>query len=616
MNSSTGTVAWKPCDLLTRGNPHPSDKLSCSRATFTKRVSVVQSDNTADFPAQYTYSAKYISLLRRRTPIVVEPFESEDETLRSFSEKEIVNPLISYVNCLRRSPADDPYISHVTKAASNDSNSVVRTDIWFQLDNKPDAKYYGTLKWPTLVFLPPGSLARDDTNEKMWNALFKNDTECHFFMEAVRRIIEVPVTVTDFNHVLCVTKVNENIEGSIIPISPELSVSLLMGGCLLDAIPEWVFGPNEVPRPIPQGALDDPCKPSPTDEEIIATRHSHSDFDRFALMNKDAIRQFLRWKQRMQETPRPAMEGNSISVLTYGFEKERIPFEPRYALEPLPEETLKHMEATKRPTYPEFDSLLKASKSFEIVIDKELTPKTGLGYARTFSCRVTTIDGKEVGVSSPGQFVAKVFDDSVGKVDTLEGVGGFPESWIQGFRTSQEMIQCEEDVYNRLQHAWASVIPWFYGVHRFTFPDGTQRYGILLEYIPKATHKLREHSSEAQRSFIRAARHALRVLQYADITQRDWTDEQFIPSPYGSADRPLLNCVLIDFSNAFQSDRYYDIERKDDYGEMSYAILLDLDPEQGEVPPEERDGCPEELIREEFGPREEWDNWRDSYLDE
>ncbi|TFK34221.1 hypothetical protein BDQ12DRAFT_764147 [Crucibulum laeve] len=41
----------------------------------------------------------------------------------------------------------------------------------------------------------------------------------------------------------------------------------------------------------------------------------------------------------------------------------------------------------------------------------------------------------------------------------------------------------EAFAYNKLRPAQGTVIPWFYGIHQFTLPNGTVLYGLLMEYI-------------------------------------------------------------------------------------------------------------------------------------
>ena len=106
---------------------------------------------------------------------------------------------------------------------------------------------------------------------------------------------------------------------------------------------------------------------------------------------------------------------------------------------------------------------------------------------------------------------------------------------------------------------------------------------------------------------IRNARHAVRVLQYADIAQIDWTPDQFIVARYPSEDHredPSLACVLIDFALAKMGDIFYEAEKDDDWGDLAASFILDKD--------DNEDGCELELVRKYYDPPEPWDCYANS----
>jgi hypothetical protein len=215
---------------------------------------------------------------------------------------------------------------------------------------------------------------------------------------------------------------------------------------------------------VTKGVPNNPHYTLSTDKEIFATRHAHSDFDRYTLANSlPAVEQFFRWKASMQARPRPVLVGTVLQADSHKFQP-RGQFQPRYPIEPLPEDTLTHLHAVSRSTFPQFVQLLNRSQVFSLSLDKELTPSEGTGYARTFSCHIVTVDGQMLSDDAPTKLCLKIFDDSAASVPSP--TKPFPLTlWSQNFYTAEDMIQNEVNVYNRLKFAWGSVVPQFYGAH-------------------------------------------------------------------------------------------------------------------------------------------------------
>ena len=166
----------------------------------------------------------------------------------------------------------------------------------------------------------------------------------------------------------------------------------------------------------------------------------------------------------MRERPVLPLAGTILQAETHGFDRQRRPFQPRYPVDPLPESTLAHLRATARQSFPQFSKLLNGSRTFSLLLDEELSPSEGTGYARTFSCRIVTIDGKSISDNIPTKLCIKLFDDSVGSVPSPTECL-FLAMWSSNFYTAEDMIQNEINTYLRLEHAWGSLVPQFYGAH-------------------------------------------------------------------------------------------------------------------------------------------------------
>ena len=100
----------------------------------------------------------------------------------------------------------------------------------------------------------------------------------------------------------------------------------------------------------------------------------------------------------------------------------------------------------------------------------------------------------------------------------------------------------------------------------------------------------------------------MRVLQYADVVQKDWWGDQFIPTYFpnnncdADAEDPLLACVLIDFGLSAIGDVWYEVEKQNCWSDLAIGMVSDMWGHE--------DGCEAELMRKYYEPREAWDIWR------
>lgn len=252
--------------------------------------------------------------------------------------------------------------------------------------------------------------------------------------------------------------------GETTACKPKYTLRYILTSRIIGVIPEDHFD-LDYGISILSGCPNNPSLPQPTDEEVFAMCHRHSDFDRYALAySPNAIPQFLRWKERMRLRETKGMEGSVLTATSWGFSRWRTTSLPRYALEPLPEATQAHLTATRRTVYPEFLEALQNSNQFTIVLEEELSPASGTRFARTFVCRLLRVDFQEITVPFPSKLCVKIYDDGIGKVGSVDsGQSGL--GWLRDFYTEKEMLQNEENIYMRLRHAWGSTLPFYYGAH-------------------------------------------------------------------------------------------------------------------------------------------------------
>jgi len=200
----------------------------------------------------------------------------------------------------------------------------------------------------------------------------------------------------------------------------------------------------------------------------------------------------------------------------------------------------------------------------------------------------------------------KLFDDRFFPMETpdKEMIEAGVRWWWTRYRTAEHHVRNEDAAYKKLEFIQGSLIPYFYGSHSFTLPDGHQLYGILMEFVPAeslSTGVAKALSMPQQEQLVRSTRHAIRALQRADVSQHDWHSGQIMCRVVRrNADDPdapqaqSVHCVLVDFSATTQSIEEED-HMNDDFGSC-LAVLMGTDL-----------GLNPEIIWQNFSEREYWD---------
>ncbi|KII84948.1 hypothetical protein PLICRDRAFT_179264 [Plicaturopsis crispa FD-325 SS-3] len=360
-----------------------------------------------------------------------------------------------------------------------------------------------------------------------------------------------------------------------------------------------------------RGALLHPSRiPLEPDETVFATKRRCSDFDRYTLTHSpEHALQFFRWKAHIAaNVSRQFVRAQEIiRAETCEFTNLHELLKPRHALLPLPDATRAYLESARRPENPDLHNAVFNSKYFDLELTEELSqpPSRWSGFSRTFRCRLRAVDGKHGDILDrlPDLFV-KLFDDRFLEMTLSEQDRKCedPASWLNNWETAEDAVRIEASVYARLAHVQGSSLPRYYGSHLFRLPNGHEVYGNLLEYIPAMPlSSLSLASDHEQIEFIQSARHALRVLQSADVSQWDWHEDQLLLYVTPTLPRHFA-CIVIDFETAVQSDPGYDSERCDDYGELEEILCA---PQLG---------LRKKLMEQYWEPREDWDieyysNW-------
>ncbi|KAJ3974805.1 hypothetical protein EV361DRAFT_597645 [Lentinula raphanica] len=342
-----------------------------------------------------------------------------------------------------------------------------------------------------------------------------------------------------------------------------------------------------------------------SDAELFATHHRHSDFDMVTLV-RDRARtlQFFRWHEHMSKNlskvvahPRDTLTAKTNEVGPFHIESRPIyPFD----ITEIPPDTAAHLKATQRES-PLVDAgvetSFKCSKAFTLEIQDVIDEGSESGICTVYRCHITTIDN--IPVSTPS-LCLKLFDDRFQPLHSPEDteLNQDPLMRLSGIVYAELGALNEAFAYEKLLPVQGSVVPWFYGAHQFTLPDGTILYGLLLEYIEGwklDSDFTRNMSPERQIAVIQSCRHAVRVLDIADIAQCDWHNEQLLlcTNPVTKVD----HAVLIDFALTMQTWKADEPVLLDNYFHM-FRILLGW---QGDS------GLSQELVWKYYGEPDDWD---------
>ncbi|KAH7916633.1 hypothetical protein BJ138DRAFT_1139528 [Hygrophoropsis aurantiaca] len=394
---------------------------------------------------------------------------------------------------------------------------------------------------------------------------------------------------------------------------PTLALRVLSTAYLHDALPAGVY--IDVPRPDmevdenfirPQGPPQDPRQPLLADDEVFETYHSHADFD-IATLVRDRARalQFFRWHEHVQKrySKLVARPDNTLIAATNKVGQIVPDIYPIYPFESseLPEDTTTHLKKIWRESplvTAGINEPFQRSKSFMLKIQNVLSEGSERSICTVYRCQITSIDDKPM--TSPS-LCLKLFDDRFQLLESPDEDEEEPDEvprWFDPVIIAGLYALNEAFAYDKLGPAQGSVVPWFYGTHQFTLSDGTVLYGILMEYIEGwglDSDFARELSADRQIKMIQNCRHAARVLDVGDVSQRDWHSGEILL--YANPVTKLDHAVLIDFASTTQTWE----ENELNYIHNYFGILRVLLGREGDV------GFDPELVWKYFEDPDDWD---------
>ncbi|KAF9485067.1 hypothetical protein BDN70DRAFT_707202 [Pholiota conissans] len=375
---------------------------------------------------------------------------------------------------------------------------------------------------------------------------------------------------------------------------------------LVDALPAYQYvntpdGESPV-EPDLIGPPHDPNAPLIPDEIMFATHHRHSDFDFITLVHDRArVLQFFRWKDYVREhTPKVIAHPNHVLRAVTNEIRIRIPPNAHpiypYDASELPSETLEHLSTIQRASplaVAGIDTAFEQSQAFTLAIDSVVSEGTKRGICTVYRCHITSIDNNPV--SSPTSLCLKLFDD---RLQSLHIPSENDTRWFTQVVSAQMYALNEAFVYEKLRPVQGSVVPWFYGMHQFTLPNGDILYGLLIEFLEGGdlrSEYAKKLSMDEKIQTIQSCRHAARVLDVADVRQSDWYTGQVLVHRIPQS--KLAHAVLIDFASTTQTWDL-DVPKLLDNYYGAFLVLLDWAYEAG------FDGT---LVWNHFGEPDEWD---------
>ncbi|KAI0339221.1 hypothetical protein BDW22DRAFT_611067 [Trametopsis cervina] len=427
---------------------------------------------------------------------------------------------------------------------------------------------------------------------------------------------------------------------------PGLAIRVLAAACTWKAVCDEPFidqpqldleaDPDLV---LPCGPPIDPNQPLTPDEEIFATHHRHSDFD-FPTLVRDPERalQFFRWNAHNREhlSKVVAHPGDVITAATHDIVTIPGDLQPLYPFDhsDLPDETVAHIEATRRVSplaSAGVDGVLAKSKSFTLKVQSIIAEGSPRGICTVYRCQLTSIDACEM--ASPVSVCLKLFDDRFqqlyddhdpeedesmkkplpiyfdAQVQELhypadrEGDGRVDpplHRYFDAVVLADTEVLNEVAAYDKLRPVQGSLVPWFFGAHKFTLPNGLFLYGLIMEYIEGhtlASTYTRTLSDERQIDIIKSCRHCVRALDVADIRQLDWHEDQVLV--YHNPTTQLDHAVLVGFASTTQTWSLEQLNLLQNYFDM-WRALDPGKPADGGLKPE--------LVWEHFAEPDDWDS--------
>ncbi|KIY69341.1 hypothetical protein CYLTODRAFT_372954 [Cylindrobasidium torrendii FP15055 ss-10] len=494
----------------------------------------------------------------------------------------LVSPVLSLLSQLRAPCIPCPLQATLTNLGQG-SSCITISSIYSGIPDSPPVR----AKTPALIVLPQGSLENGETGPnlpsftKLFGSVWRAENDTNIICTDLRWLFILRLSKTNPKAVIY----------ECLRLDPELvAARVVLAAYIHETLPNnaYLTYPQTIAAfdpPTVHGCQVDPSIPMLPDEEVFATHKRHHDFDLYMLMNRPALAlQFLRWKSHMQTCVseiHTVRSGDNLLCSTDGFAKQHhllVPYWP-VDIQTIPTSTMECIRAVARPHALDEPARIRlaASAAFELEISDQLAPGREPRGATVHRCRITSIDGEAILSAGAQNLCVKLFDDRLLDVyppeEPEEGTVDADADWWVNWSTSEECVRREHVTYQQLSYAQGSLVPWYYGAHKFIRPDGHHLYGILMEYIPDAqmmadiASKSEELEVVYRIELIRNARHLVRAMQYSDVSQHDFHREQFMV-----LNTPVPHLVMYDFARASTSTKPEKHEQGD-YLEMLWLLV-------------------------------------------
>jgi len=274
-----------------------------------------------------------------------------------------------------------------------------------------------------------------------------------------------------------------------------LSLRIICAAYLLDELPSGLY--ISTPPPdlevdenmiLPQGPPQGPDQPLLSDQQVFATHHRASDFDRVTLVrDRGRALQFFRWNAyvRQRYSKLVAHPDDTLTAVTGNVGIDIPDMQPLFPLDrdgdgtEIPLDTEAHLKMIQRKSTLIAAGIAEAferSKSFALRIQNVVAEGTERGICTVYRCQITSIDDAPLLIPSPS-LCLKLLDD---RFQPLKGPNLEEESEAEAFGLLDEHLPRwfdrvvsaewyalnEASGYDKLRAVQGSIVPWFYGTHQ------------------------------------------------------------------------------------------------------------------------------------------------------
>ncbi|KAI0056459.1 hypothetical protein BV25DRAFT_1921001 [Artomyces pyxidatus] len=240
----------------------------------------------------------------------------------------------------------------------------------------------------------------------------------------------------------------------------------------------------------------------------------------------------------------------------------------------------RHDAADQPPRARPLPSFAHATASHTLVLETLLQP----GLERWSEVWIARVVSPTSGASDPSQpsdrVVLKFIQPSMLKFPSVEQAKRTNE-WKESYYPPKYLASREDGMYHVLQLAQGFAVPYYFGVHQVTMPNGEHAHMLVMEYIPgvclSAWKMSRAHSTNDRQSTLDPTTHAalvpflrnttvmafrsLKAIQDLGVLHADVNARNMILYPSDSAPSQVVFIDLFTAANKNIWPRWFRVEK-------------------------------------------------------